>query len=45
MVKVFNNIYAEHLEKSGQPAGTPGAFRCPWPATKPPPSSSDGAGR
>ncbi|MEJ7665106.1 MAG: hypothetical protein WKG07_39100 [Hymenobacter sp.] len=24
VIKVFNNIYAEHLEKSGKPAGTPG---------------------
>jgi len=28
-VKVFNNIYAEHLEKSGQPAGTPGRISLP----------------
>ena len=29
VVKVFNNIYAEHLEKSGQPAGTPGRISLP----------------
>ena len=29
VVKVFNNIYATHLEKSGQPAGTPGRIALP----------------
>ncbi|MDO7874245.1 NAD(P)-binding domain-containing protein [Hymenobacter sp. ASUV-10] len=29
VVKVFNNIYASHLEKSGQPAGTPGRISLP----------------
>lgn len=29
VVKVFNNIYAEHLEKSGKPAGTPGRISLP----------------
>lgn len=29
VVKVFNNIYAEHLEKSGKPAGTPGRIALP----------------
>lgn len=29
VVKVFNNIYAEHLEKAGQPAGTPGRIALP----------------
>lgn len=29
VVKVFNNIYAAHLEKSGQPAGTPGRISLP----------------
>jgi predicted dinucleotide-binding enzyme len=29
VVKVFNNIYSAHLEKSGQPAGTPGRIALP----------------
>ncbi|MBO0356369.1 NAD(P)-binding domain-containing protein [Hymenobacter sp. BT186] len=29
VVKVFNNIFAEHLEKNGQPAGTPGRIGLP----------------
>jgi len=29
VVKVFNNIYAAHLEKSGQPVGTPGRIALP----------------
>jgi predicted dinucleotide-binding enzyme len=29
VVKVFNNILAEHLEKAGQPAGTPGRIALP----------------
>ncbi len=29
VVKVFNNIYADHLEKSGKPAGTPGRIALP----------------
>jgi predicted dinucleotide-binding enzyme len=29
VVKVFNNIYAAHLEKSGKPAGTPGRISLP----------------
>lgn len=29
LVKVFNNIYAEHIEKRGQPAGTPGRIALP----------------
>jgi len=29
VVKVFNNIYADHLEKLGQPAGTPGRIALP----------------
>ena len=29
VVKVFNNIYADHLEKNGQPAGTPGRIALP----------------
>ena len=29
VVKVFNNIHAAHLEKSGQPAGTPGRIALP----------------
>ncbi len=29
VVKVFNNIMAEHLEKSGKPAGTPGRIALP----------------
>lgn len=29
VVKVFNNIYAEHLEKLGKPAGTPGRIALP----------------
>jgi predicted dinucleotide-binding enzyme len=29
VVKVFNNIHAEHLEKAGQPAGTPGRIALP----------------
>jgi predicted dinucleotide-binding enzyme len=28
-VKAFNNIYAEHLLKNGQPAGTPGRIALP----------------
>ena len=29
VVKVFNNIYAEHLEKKGTPVGTPGRISLP----------------
>lgn len=29
VVKVFNNIYADHLENAGQPAGTPGRIALP----------------
>ncbi|WP_188557323.1 NADPH-dependent F420 reductase [Hymenobacter glacieicola] len=29
VVKVFNNIFAEHLEKNGKPAGTPGRIALP----------------
>jgi hypothetical protein len=29
VVKAFNNIYAEHLLKKGQPAGTPGRIALP----------------
>ena len=29
VVKVFNNIYAHHLEQKGQPAGTPGRIALP----------------
>ena len=29
VVKVFNNIYADHLEKSGKPAGTSGRISLP----------------
>ncbi|MBF9237000.1 NADPH-dependent F420 reductase [Hymenobacter sp. BT683] len=29
VVKVFNNIYATHLEQKGQPAGTPGRISLP----------------
>ncbi|MGI4833056.1 MAG: NADPH-dependent F420 reductase [Janthinobacterium lividum] len=29
VVKVFNNIYSDHLEKKGQPAGTPGRIALP----------------
>ena len=29
VVKVFNNIYAEHLEKKGVPVGTPGRIALP----------------
>ncbi|WP_022823717.1 NADPH-dependent F420 reductase [Hymenobacter norwichensis] len=29
VVKVFNNIHAEHLEKNGKPAGTPGRIALP----------------
>ncbi|MGI4872334.1 MAG: NADPH-dependent F420 reductase [Janthinobacterium lividum] len=29
VVKVFNNVYAEHLEKRGQSAGTPGRISLP----------------
>jgi len=29
VVKVFNNIYADHLEKKGQPAGTPDRISLP----------------
>jgi predicted dinucleotide-binding enzyme len=29
VIKAFNNIYAEHLLKSGQPAGTPGRIALP----------------
>ena len=28
-MKVFNNIYADHLENKGQPAGTPGRISLP----------------
>lgn len=29
LVKVFNNIYAHHIEQKGQPAGTPGRISLP----------------
>jgi predicted dinucleotide-binding enzyme len=29
VIKVFNNIFADHLEKAGQPAGTPGRIGLP----------------
>ncbi|MVN74781.1 NADP oxidoreductase [Hymenobacter sp. HMF4947] len=29
VVKVFNNIYAQHIEHKGQPAGTPGRISLP----------------
>jgi 8-hydroxy-5-deazaflavin:NADPH oxidoreductase len=29
VIKVFNNIYAEHLAKMGKPAGTPGRIALP----------------
>ena len=29
VVKVFNNIFADHLENKGQPAGTPGRIALP----------------
>jgi predicted dinucleotide-binding enzyme len=29
VIKVFNNIYAEHLDKRGKPAGTPGRIALP----------------
>lgn len=29
LVKVFNNIYADHLQNKGQPAGTPGRIALP----------------
>ena len=29
VVKVFNNIYADHLQNKGLPAGTPGRFALP----------------
>ncbi|UOQ70102.1 NAD(P)-binding domain-containing protein [Hymenobacter cellulosilyticus] len=29
VVKVFNNIYAHHIEQKGQPAGTPGRIALP----------------
>ncbi|NRT17768.1 hypothetical protein HNP98_000575 [Hymenobacter sp. 9A] len=29
VIKVFNNIYSEHLEKSGTPVGTPGRIALP----------------
>ncbi|MEC5218564.1 putative dinucleotide-binding enzyme [Actimicrobium sp. GrIS 1.19] len=29
VVKVFNNIYADHLQNKGQPAGTPGRISLP----------------
>jgi hypothetical protein len=29
VVKVFNNIYADHLQNKGQPAGTPGRIALP----------------
>ena len=29
VIKVFNNIYAEHLEKRGKPSGTPGRIALP----------------
>ena len=29
MIKAFNNIYAEHLLKKGQPAGSPGRIALP----------------
>ena len=29
VVKVFNNIYADHFAKKGQPAGTPGRIALP----------------
>jgi 8-hydroxy-5-deazaflavin:NADPH oxidoreductase len=29
VIKVFNNIYAEHLEKMGKPPGTPGRIALP----------------
>jgi predicted dinucleotide-binding enzyme len=29
VVKIFNNIFADHLEKSGKPAGTPGRIGLP----------------
>ena len=35
VVKVFNNIYAAHLEKAGQPAGTPGRIALPVAGDEP----------
>ncbi len=35
VVKVFNNILAEHLEKAGQPAGTPGRIGLPVAGDEP----------
>ena len=35
VVKVFNNIYAAHLEKSGKPAGTPGRIALPVAGDEP----------
>ena len=35
VVKVFNNIYADHLEKSGKPAGTPGRISLPVAGDEP----------
>ena len=35
VVKVFNNIYAEHLEKKGQPVGTSGRISLPVAGDEP----------
>ncbi len=35
VVKVFNNIYADHLENKGQPAGTPGRIALPVAGDEP----------
>ena len=32
VVKVFNNIYAQHLLERGRPAETKDGSPCPWPA-------------
>ena len=33
VIKVFNNIYAEHLAKRGKPPGTPDASPCLFQVT------------
>ncbi len=35
VVKVFNNIYADHLQNKGVPAGTPGRFALPVAGDEP----------
>ncbi|RZK54447.1 MAG: NADP oxidoreductase, partial [Hymenobacter sp.] len=35
VVKVFNNVYAAHIEQKGQPAGTPGRIALPVAGDEP----------